>query len=496
MIGTVAAQAFLLASLLLQAPAREGKRAPAAAPVTREEMARAYLGFDRVATERLPSWTTERREEVNHAFDAVTMLFFGADMARAMEKLNALTVSIAAANPEEERRIGAVLAGRWEITPRWMLKGSEPIVELVDRRGRREGANELRQRVVVRSDAMAASWSVDVPVTAVGTCSIRLGDGPDLPSGSYRFILRCEGTSFERPIGRIAVLGEHPDAIAKRFGAELDALEKSGAGRERDRATLASRLKLLTSTPSNSRSSQFLADPAQLVRELAEELAAVGRGDSPWQGRRGDFWRTIRAVAADVPCRVYVPESLTKESRPALLIALHGAGGDESMFMDGYGGGQLKGLAAKYGFVVVAPATTSFALTPVVFESIVEEMTFCAGIDPDRVFLLGHSMGAGAAGSITELRPGRVAAVAMLAGMGGTPDTSWPPTMIVAGGLDPLFPIARMQASAEQGKAAGATVRFVASPHDGHTLVVTAMLPSVVEWMMSLPGRAEGRAAD
>jgi predicted esterase len=89
--------------------------------------------------------------------------------------------------------------------------------------------------------------------------------------------------------------------------------------------------------------------------------------------------------------RIFVPRELESE-RPPLLLALHGAGGSENMFMDGYGNGKIRRLVQQRGWILVSPRMQS----GIQLASFTKQMVELLGADPDRVFLLGHSMGAAA----------------------------------------------------------------------------------------------------
>lgn len=89
--------------------------------------------------------------------------------------------------------------------------------------------------------------------------------------------------------------------------------------------------------------------------------------------------------------RIFVPRELESDL-PPLLLALHGAGGSENMFLDGYGNGKVMRLAAERGWILVAPRMQS----GIQLASFTQQMVELLGADPERVFLMGHSMGAAA----------------------------------------------------------------------------------------------------
>jgi predicted esterase len=466
--------------------------------VTREAMAAAYLRVDTALRARLASGALapEERRDFNRRFDSVTMLFFGGRFAEAIPTLNGLVLEMAG----QDEMLSGALNQIYAVEPRLLITPREgeraPAISIhATPLGETSLVDPARTPLSLRTPSgelvPLGDWTEPVPWPAA--CSA---------PGLYELVLPTPGlgqVGLERgvPLSTITLMPEPASAVAARVGERLAALERDGVGSEGDRASLRSLLGLLRDELAPGKSASFLADRHALSVRAAMEAEAIANGRSPWIGFRGEAWRTIRAVAIDVPCRVLVPRSLPPagegNAKPPLLIALHGAGGDESMFLDGYGAGLLRELAERHGLVVVTPLTTAFAPTPVAFDAIVDEMKRIADIDSNRVFVLGHSMGAMATSRVAELRADRIAGIAMIAG-GGEPqprDHAPPPTLLVAGGLDPLFSAERMEqlAAGMRERYAKRGVSFASRtyPDDGHTFVVTAALPDVVAWLLSLP---------
>lgn len=231
---------------------------------------------------------------------------------------------------------------------------------------------------------------------------------------------------------------------------------------------------------------------ATLTSEVNAELARLLEGHDPSIGEVGDRWREIEAGGVRLRLRESAVRPIGTAPRP-LIIALHGAGGDENMFMEAYGAGVIKALAAKHDAVVVSPLTTVFATSPRFFDAIVEEMERCHGIDRRRVVVVGHSMGAAAVASLLGSRGEAIAAAAMIAGGGSVAsrETRLPPLRIDAGELDPLIPAARLEKQADEMRGRGMTVTCVVHPGRGHTLLVGEILPEVVAWLLDhAPPRA------
>src|SRR5205085_10953252 len=88
----------------------------------------------------------------------------------------------------------------------------------------------------------------------------------------------------------------------------------------------------------------------------ASVAAAVKSGKDPFAGRTGDLKRHYVLDAANeiVPYRMYVPTSYNGSKAFPLIVALHGLGGTEDAFFDGYNK-VLPPLAESHGYIVAAP---------------------------------------------------------------------------------------------------------------------------------------------
>ena len=194
---------------------------------------------------------------------------------------------------------------------------------------------------------------------------------------------------------------------------------------------------------------------------------------------------------APVPYRVYAPANRAPGARLPLVVALHGAGGDENMFLEAYGAGAIRSLADARGFIVATPATMAMLRSPDALARLIDTLATELPVDRARVYLLGHSLGAAAAWNLARLRPDLVAAVVCISGAcGGVPapvPPRVPPLLAVVGELDPLATPARVEAAAAEARAAGRSVEVRRIPGYGHTLVVGAVLPDVVDWLLRQP---------
>jgi predicted esterase len=157
------------------------------------------------------------------------------------------------------------------------------------------------------------------------------------------------------------------------------------------------------------------------VKELFQRLEQQKPYFTP--DRPGDHWVSIPTGEKGktvTPCRLFVPEKLDAKKPVPLVVAMHGAGGSENMFFESYGAGHIVKLCNERGWLLVSPrAGLGFGLggAPPVGD-IIDELAKRYPIDPKRVFVVGHSMGASMTVNAVQQWPGKFAAAACLGGGG------------------------------------------------------------------------------
>lgn len=121
-------------------------------------------------------------------------------------------------------------------------------------------------------------------------------------------------------------------------------------------------------------------------RALAQSLADPSA--SQWQAK-GDQKRSyhFKAANADVPYRVVVPTSWDGKAKLPLVMFLHGAGNDESSYLD-QNSKQMVSLAQQHGYLLVSPlgyqgAYGTFLRLPAVFGQPEEAAKKIAAITPE-----------------------------------------------------------------------------------------------------------------
>jgi predicted esterase len=154
----------------------------------------------------------------------------------------------------------------------------------------------------------------------------------------------------------------------------------------------------------------------------AERLSKI---DEPYYlpSRPGEFWLSIPTEKAKTGTviRIRIPAKLEERKDPVpVLVALHGINGSENAFFDGYGNGIIPRLASERGWIVIAPRAEGLLgagpAPPVA--AILDALAKRYPIDPKRVYLLGHSIGAAHVVKAAQKDPGRYASIAALGGGG------------------------------------------------------------------------------
>lgn len=141
--------------------------------------------------------------------------------------------------------------------------------------------------------------------------------------------------------------------------------------------------------------------------------------------------------------RALLPRSVKGKTGEGVnvVIAVHGAGGSENMFFESYGRGEAVTEAMKRKWVFISPRAGSTAIN-----DCLAWITGPRGLKIDRLFLLGHSMGAGI---VLSAKPSMTpAAVAALAPAGAkVSDEIKPAPLFLAVGKEELPPIIAAAAS-------------------------------------------------
>ena len=310
--------------------------------------------------------------------------------------------------------------------------------------------------------------------------TIQWQTGP-LPAGDLTLVVEWldEQESIEITrigLSRVERLRERLDALAAAANTWPEATPPTV------RATVAALLPLFKAL-ADGRGQETDFPAARLLR-FVEGL----RAGAPLQAdtireaaRSGDLWLTLSTGRGEVPVRLRAPADAAGPL-PVLFLH-HGAGGSENMFFDTCGAGRAAALGIERGWLVVAPRQGLFGLALDV-EEMLELLGDSFEIDTSRVFLVGHSMGAGQVAKQVGLHPETVAAAVALGGGAAAPageKAKQVPWLVAAGAAD--FGRPGAAALAKRLEAAGATVDFREYPDVEHMVIVQAALDDVFRFL-------------
>jgi poly(3-hydroxybutyrate) depolymerase len=240
----------------------------------------------------------------------------------------------------------------------------------------------------------------------------------------------------------------------------------------------------------------------------AEAIASVDRtGKDPFAGRTGDLKRhyALDAAGEILPYRVYVPTTYNGTRAFPLIVALHGLGGTEDAFFENYER-KLPPLAEQHGYIVAAPlgyrvdgfygwglgAPPADPTTKRVQDlseqdvmQVLQRVRQQYKIDENRIYLMGHSMGAIGTWKIAAKYPDIWAAIGPISGL-GAPETleriRHIPEIVVHGDADATVSVGGSRAMVAKLKELGAEVKYIEVPGGSHSGVVAPNLAAVVEF--------------
>lgn len=395
--------AFLLAALAFAGAS--------SAQIDRYELGLRLRAFER----RLGATAdTERRSKAYGELDQAVQAFFRMD-----------TTTVAKCIAAADRALGAPATAAHRFVERLQLACDARLVDpvagtvavrLVDAYGgaavdvppdltltlRLDGDTQDRLRAPITALPLVAS--LDLGDAAVGdralTWTVRAGD--------EAIVARTQGLSLAR------------DARKR-----IEAIEAAAGERDRAPGSLESGtldlLAGLVAGMTRSRPEETVLPGAALLAE-AESLAAAVAADKPVYGATtvGQRWLRVPTGKSATIVRLQAPAPAKEGGKQPVVLALHGAGGSENLFFDGYGDGAVAALAATRGWFVVAPRLGMLG-AGADLPALVDALAARFPIDPARLVVVGHSMGAGAAMSAAGRAPARFRAVAALGGGGAVP---------------------------------------------------------------------------
>ena len=466
---TTAALAGALVSPILSAPAR--------AETPRAELGKRLRRFE-IAWQKADG---ERRAAAVAPMTAAVRSFFTLQLQAAARHLDGAWYAVRpgdAPDPAERAAIATAVTATpllADTTAETLSLAFEPLYEV--ERDVAAAPSRLRLSIVDGAGETRAQRQGDWAETGG---MIQWQTGP-LPAGDLTLVVEWldEQESIEITrigLSRVERLRERLDALATAANTWPEATPPTV------RATVAALLPLFKAL-ADGRGQETDFPAARLLR-FAEGLRA-GAGlpaDTIREAARsGDLWLTLSTGRGEVPVRLRAPADAAGPL-PVLFLH-HGAGGSENMFFDTCGAGRAATLGIERGWLVVAPRQGLFGLALDV-EEMLELLGDSFEIDTSRVFLVGHSMGAGQVAKQVGLHPETVAAAVALGGGAAAPGgekAQRVPWLVAAGTAD--FGRPGAAALAKRLEAAGATVDFREYPDVEHMVIVQAALDDVFRFL-------------
>jgi len=313
---------------------------------------------------------------------------------------------------------------------------------------------------------------------------------PDVQPGDYTLEVRLAADGATATVPFVESLPVHVEALS----AEANRLQ-TRLTRVKDKSSA-------TTTAEYALTLYDLADRGAINPHrynLREEfiaanaiLDAVESGRDPFAARHGDFRKAYRSAVDSTlqPYRMFVPRSYNGSRSAPLLVALHGMGGDENSMFDSYNNGGLKREAERVGFVVAAPKgrdTASMyrggAEQDVI--DMIAEVRRDYKIDPNRIYLMGHSMGGYGTWSVAIAHPDLFAAIGPISGGGdpaGLVKIRQVPEYVVHGDDDRTVNVNESRRMVDAAKKAGIDVVYVEVPGGSHISVAAPQFGPMLDF--------------
>ena len=321
---------------------------------------------------------------------------------------------------------------------------------------------------------------------------------PEVEAGNYRLSLRLQTVSGE-PIAKTLIVH-----VERGLAAQMTALKQRAAKVEAGLKTKHASA-LLAALPSVryrlslydlANAGEISLERLNLQNEFTEAgamLDTLAAGKDPFAGRKGDFRKAYLSKVDNSyqPYRVFVPSSYDGAKAFPLVIALHGMGGDENSYFDYYSDGLFKEEAERHGYLVACPkgrGPASMYLGDAERDvlDVLAEMMRAYRVDPDRVYLTGHSMGGYGTLTVAMNHPEIFAAIAPVAGGVMSPlglsKIARIPQLLVHGDADRTVPVERSRTIVAAGQKLGAEIKYIEVPGGDHGSVVAPHFKDVFEW--------------
>ncbi len=347
---------------------------------------------------------------------------------------------------------GGRLTGTVMTDPAALIEGSA-LVELVD-----DSKKVLGSAVC----AVSGRFSIPVPETAPQVCYIR-AEGKQAASG-LRAVMQPIAVGDPLHLARSAAATARV-AAAVLF-ADTGRRPRSCPDPKATLDFLVSELEDRIPSGLRTRDSSIFA---------VRDVEAVAYGSSPLPGLRRYAYRSSFDDSVQ-PYTLYVPENYDPRRRYSLVLALHGARGNDWDMAAAIAG------AAPDDMLILAPYGRGDMGWSMTGErdaiDVLDLVTDFYSIDPDRIYVTGRSMGGFGTWRLGALYASRFAAIAPFAGWTSTESLEnliHIPVLVVHGEDDDTVPIDPDRQAVQVLRKLGARVHFDALPGVGHDAMAAWM---------------------
>lgn len=235
-------------------------------------------------------------------------------------------------------------------------------------------------------------------------------------------------------------------------------------------------------------------------------VTSLKEGHDPFADAKGDVGMAYRSTFDGqlVPYRVYIPKNYDKSKKYPLVVLLHGAGGDETNFLEGYAG-MFPKLAEERGYILASVngrgPLSGYRKENGGEQDVLDVLDLMKGrlnIDPARIYLGGHSMGGGGTWTVGLKYPERFSGLIPIAGSSAAVMPGLEaevksgkklPVMMVCGVKDALVQVAGCRTVAEKAKALDVPLKYAEYPTGDHLSVVPMSVPDIFNWLDAEAGK-------
>lgn len=222
------------------------------------------------------------------------------------------------------------------------------------------------------------------------------------------------------------------------------------------------------------------------------------------QGKKAVQKRTyaFKEAEKDTEYALFIPSKYDKEKKTPLIVALHGLGSNPQQILN-YP--KFTELAEKYGYLLAAPMGYNSSgwygskairnakpenlaeLSEKDVMNVLDIVKKEFNVDPDRIYLMGHSMGGGGTWHIALKYPDIWASLCPIApAIFRTPNDlkkiQHIPVLVIQGDKDKLVPVAGARRWVEAMKKLDMTHEYIEVEGGGHVDVAFQNLPRMFEF--------------